>query len=201
MRGHVGDWGAALLRLVVLSRRAVAVAAWHGAHVSADGGVCRQPDDHRRPAADLRAIHDDRRRTARSDAFDTWTNPFASPRWAAIAPGYAHLVLVPPPHCGAAPQPYEAAVRLASQHGLTLNAGVIARGDVGAQRRYCADLDARIDAGTLDADTLYVMSKPGGAALTDAAGDRVVCGRVDTVWICTASEAHARWRAAAPLDQ
>lgn len=94
--------------------------------------------------------------------FYTWTNPFASPRWAAIAPGYAHLGLVPPPHCGAAPQPYEAAVRLASQHGLTLNA-----------------------------DTLYVVSKPGGGALTDAAGDRVMCGRVDTVWICTAPEARA----------
>ena len=151
--------------------------------------------------ADLHAIHEDRRRTARSDAFYTWTNPFASPRWAAIAPGYAHLVLVPPPQCGASPQPYEAALRLASQHGLTLNAGVIARGDVGAQRRYCADLDARIDAARLDADTLYVMSEAGVAVMTRAAGARVACGRVDTVWICTVPEAHARWRDAAPFDR
>ncbi len=151
-------------------------------------------------AADLRAIHENRRATARSDAFYTWANPFASPRWAAIATGYAHLVLVPPPQCGPSPQPYEPAVRLAARHGLTLNAGVIARGDVAAQRRYCAELDARIDAATLEADTLYVVSQPGAAALASLAGDRVVCGRVDTVWICTAPEAHARWRAAAPFD-
>lgn len=151
-------------------------------------------------AADLHAIHEDRRRTAHSDAFYTWTNPFASPRWTAIVPGYAHLALVPPPQCGASPQPYEAAVRLASQHGLTLNAGVIARGDVGAQRRYCADLGARIETATLEGDTLYVVSAAGAAGLTRAAGARMACGRIDAVWICTAPEAHARWRAAAPFD-
>ena len=152
-------------------------------------------------AVDLRAIHEDRRRTARSDAFYTWANPFTSPRWAALVPGYAHLVLVPPPQCGASPQPYEAAMRLASQHGLTLNAGVIARGDVGAQRRYCADLDARIDAARLDPDTLYVLSEAGATAMTKAAGGLVACGRVDTVWVCSAPEAHTRWRNAAPFDR
>ena len=151
-------------------------------------------------AADLHAIHEDRRRTTRGTGFYAWTNPFASSRWAAIVPGYAHLTLVPPPHCGAAPQPYEAAMRLASQHGLTLNAGVIARGDVRAQRRYCADLDARIDDARLEADTLYVVSAAGGAALTSVAGERVVCGQVDAVWVCTTAEAHARWPAAAPFD-
>lgn len=152
-------------------------------------------------AVDLRAIHEDRRRTARSDAFYTWANPFTSPRWTAIVPGYAHLVLVPPPQCGPSPQPYEAAVRLASRYGLTLNAGVIARGDIGAQRRYCADLDARIDAARLDADTLYVLSEAGAAVMTKAAGGRVACGRVDTVWVCSVPEAHARWRDAAPFDR
>lgn len=152
-------------------------------------------------AVDLRAIHEDRRRTARSEAFYTWANPFTSPRWAAIVPGYAHLVLVPPPQCGPSPQPYEPAVRLASQHGLTLNAGVIARRDVGAQRRYCAELDRRIDAARLDPDTLYVLSEAGAAVMTKAAGGRVACGRVDSVWICTAPRAHARWRDAAPFDR
>jgi len=152
-------------------------------------------------AVDLRAILEDRRRTARSDAFYTWANPFTSPRWAALVPGYAHLVLVPPPQCGPSPQPYEAAMRLASQHGLTLNAGVIARGDVGAQRRYCADLDARIDAARIDADTLYVLSEAGAAVMAKAADGRVVCGPVDTVWLCTVAEAHVRWRDAAPFDR
>ncbi|MEP7119101.1 MAG: DUF6311 domain-containing protein, partial [Acidobacteriota bacterium] len=79
-------------------------------------------------AVDLHAIHEDRRRVARDPGFYAWTNPFVSARWAAIAPHYAHLVLVPPPQCGAAPAPYEPAVRLAALHGLTVNAGVIARG-------------------------------------------------------------------------
>ena len=86
------------------------------------------------------------RRAARDPAFHAWTNPFTSPRWAAIAPHYAHLALVPPPQCGAAPQPYEPAVWLAARHGLTVNAGVVARADEGARRRYCAALDAAIDA-------------------------------------------------------
>ena len=91
-------------------------------------------------------------------------------------------------------------MRLASAHGLTLNAGVIARGDARAERRYCAELDARIDAAALDAGTLYVVSEAGAAVIMDGAGDRVACGRVDTVWICTTREAHARWSAAAPFD-
>ena len=152
-------------------------------------------------AVDLHAIHENRRRTTRGTEFYAWTNPFASSRWAAIVPGYAHLALVPPPQCGPAPQPYEPAVRLASQHGLTLNAGVIARGDLGAQRRYCDDLEARITEGRLEPDTLYVVSAVGAAALTSAMGDRVACGRVDAVWVCTVPEAHARWRDTAPFDR
>ena len=152
-------------------------------------------------AADVHAIHEDRRRTTHGTEFYAWTNPFASSRWAAIVPGYAHLALVPPPQCGGAPQPYEPAVRLASEHGLTLNAGVIARGDMGAQRHYCAELEARIRTGQLEDDTVYVVSADGAAALTDAMSGRTVCGRVDTVWLCTTAAAHARWAAAAPFDR
>jgi hypothetical protein len=152
-------------------------------------------------AADLHAIHQDRRRTAHGSEFYAWANPFSSPRWAAIVPGYTHLALVPPPQCGAAPQPYEAAMRLAAAHGLTLNAGVIARGDEGAKRRYCVDFDTEIDALQLRPDTLYLVSEPAAGVLTRAGGDRVACGAVDTVWLCATADSQARWAAAAPFDR
>jgi Family of unknown function (DUF6311) len=152
-------------------------------------------------AVDLHAIHADRRSVAHGTEFYAWPNPFTSSRWAAIAPTYAHLALVPPPQCGATPQPYESAVRLASAHGLTLNAGVIAREDEGARRRYCADFDAEIDALRLRADTLYIVSESAAGVLTRSGGDRLACGAVDTVWTCVTAESHARWRDAAPFDQ
>lgn len=151
-------------------------------------------------AADLHAIHLDRRSTAHGDAFYAWANPFASPRWQAIAPAYAHLALVPPPQCGPSPQPYEPAVRLAAEHGLTLNAGVIARGDDGAKRRYCASFDAELDAGQLRDDTLYVVSDTAAGILRRSAPG-IECGPIDTVWVCTTAAAHARWAAAAPFDR
>ena len=152
-------------------------------------------------AVDLHAIHADRRSVAHGVEFYAWPNPFTSPRWAAIAPGYAHLALVPPPQCGETPQPYESAVRLASAHGLTLNAGVIAREDEGARRRYCAAFDAEIDALRLRPDTLYIVSEPAAGVLTRSGGDLVACGAVDTVWICATAESHARWRDTAPFDR
>ena len=152
-------------------------------------------------AVDLHAVHQDRRRAARDPGFYAWANPFASTRWDAITAPYAHLALVPPPQCGASPQPYEPAVYLAARRGLSVNAGVIARADEGARRRYCADFDAEIDAVALKADTLYVVSEAAAGVLSRAGGHRVVCGAVDAVWICTTQDAHARWRDAAPLDQ
>ena len=152
-------------------------------------------------AVDLHAIHADRRKVAHGVEFYAWPNPFTSPRWDAIVPGYAHLALVPPPQCGETPQPYEPAIRLAAEHGLTLNAGVIARGDEGAKRRYCQDFDAEIDRVALRSDTLYVVSESAAGVLARAGGDHVACGAVDTVWVCATADSHERWRDAAPFDR
>jgi hypothetical protein len=151
--------------------------------------------------ADLNAAHLDRRRTAHGSEFYAWTNPLASDLWATIAPAYAHLALVPPPQCGAAPLPYAPVMRLASRHGLSVNAGVIARGDDGARERYCTELAGAIDAAALRSDTLYLVSAPEADGLRRVGNDRVVCGEVDAVWICTTREAHARWRDRAPFDR
>lgn len=150
--------------------------------------------------ADLHAAHQLRHRAARDPAFHAWPRLFASPRWAAIAPHYEHVELVPAPQCGEPPIPYEPAVRLAATYGLTVNAGVIARRDLGAQRRYCVEADAAIDAVRLRDDTIYVVSESAAGVLTRMGGAAVACGRLGQVWMCTTGAAHAAWADQAPFD-
>ena len=116
-------------------------------------------------AVDLQDATPHRRATARDPAFHEWTRPFVSPAGSTIAPHYAHLVLVPPPQCGASPVPYRAGGAFAADHGLTVNAGVIARGDDGARRRYCAALDADDRAGRLESGTVYIVDATTAQAL------------------------------------
>ncbi|MCX6550426.1 MAG: DUF6311 domain-containing protein, partial [Acidobacteria bacterium] len=152
-------------------------------------------------AADLHAVYQDRRRTARDPAFYERSQPLTSQRWSSIASHYANLALVPPPQCGRSPLPYEPAVRLAATHGLTVNAGTVARSDEGARRQYCADFDADIAAARLTADTLYVVSAETADVLRRTSGPSVVCGAVDAVWLCTTSDAYIAWRNAAAFDE
>ena len=134
---------------------------------------------------DLQDAHAARRRTARDPGFQQWPQPFVSEDWATIAV-YRHLVLVPPPQCGAAPVAYEAAVRFAADHGMTVNAGVIARGDDGARREYCAALDADVRASRLGAGAVYIVHAPTAQALTSQLGERVRCTERDALWSCVA---------------
>ena len=143
--------------------------------------------------ADLRGAHAFRRQVSRDPAFHAWVNPFDDPRWHVVAPAYAHLVLVPPPQCGGSPVPYEGAIGLTARHGLTINAGVVARRDEAARASYCAALDADIDAVRLRDDTLYVVSPPAAGVLAAMGRERVVCGAIDGVSFCTTPAAHARW--------
>lgn len=149
---------------------------------------------------DLNAAHLVRWRAARDPAFHSWPRLFDSPRWDVIAAHYRHVELVPPPQCGQAPIPYEPALRLAVDHGMTVNAGVIARRDLGAQRRACAAADAAIDAVRLRDDTLYVVSEPAAAVLRRMGGTSVACGRIAAVWFCTTAVSHALWADRAPFD-
>lgn len=142
---------------------------------------------------DLHDAHAARRRTARDAAFYAWTQPFTSEQWPAVLSGYDHLALVPPPQCGPAPLPYEAVVRLAATHGLSVNAGVIARGDDHARAAYCEALDASVDAGRLDARTLYLMHDAGAQELSGRARGTVTCGVLDGVSMCAVAGSAAEW--------
>lgn len=134
---------------------------------------------------DLQDTHAARRATARDPAFQQWTRAFVSAAWADVTL-HRHLALVPPPQCGAAPVAYEAAVRFAADHGMTVNAGVIARGDDGAKRRYCAQLDADVRAARLEAGTVYIVHPATAQALTGQLGERVRCVERDAIWSCVA---------------
>lgn len=149
---------------------------------------------------DLRGAHTFRRQVARDPAFHAWTDPFADARWTQVATAYAHLALVPPPQCGASPVPYDGAIGLTARHGLTINAGVVARRDERAREGYCRALDADIDAVRLRDDTLYVVTSDAAGVLTRMGEGRVTCGTIGGVSFCTTPAAHARWAGRVRLD-
>lgn len=144
-------------------------------------------------AVDLHGAHQFRREVAHDPSFHAWLNPFDDPRWQEVAPAYAHLALVPPPQCGDTPVPYEAAIGFTADHGLTINAGVVARRDERARASYCDTLTRAVETATLDDDTLYVVSPQAAPVVAATGGDRVRCGEIDGVWICSTATAFARW--------
>lgn len=144
-------------------------------------------------AEDLHGAHQFRRQVAHDPSFHAWLNPFDDPRWHEVAPAYARLALVPPPQCGDTPVPYEAAIGFTVDHGLTINAGVVARRDERARASYCETLARQVETAALADDTLYVVSPQAAPAIAATGGDRVRCGEIDGVWICSTAAAFARW--------
>jgi hypothetical protein len=70
---------------------------------------------------------------------------------------------------------------------MTVNAGVIARGDAGARRRYCTTLDADVRAGRLEPGHLYLVDAATARTLTGLLGERVSCVTRDDLWTCAAT--------------
>jgi hypothetical protein len=150
-------------------------------------------------ALDLHGAHEERRRTARDPAFYEWSHTMRSPAWSRILPHYAHLVLYPPPQCGPSPVPYEPAALLAGRHGLTLNAGVVARPDAAARLRYCHGLGDAVKGGVIDDQSLYIVPASEVDAIRKAARAPLVCGAIEAVPICVTAASYQRWRDAAEL--
>ena len=70
-----------------------------------------------------------------------------------------------------------------------------------AQRQYCADADAAIDAVRLRDDTIYVVSESAaGVSRGGRRSRRRVRPHLDAVWMCTTAAAHGAWAGAAPFD-
>jgi hypothetical protein len=68
--------------------------------------------------------------------------------------------------------------------GLTVNSGYLARVDVHALERYCADLDREVAEGRLDRGTIYVVHPSAEARFASA---RAACGDVDGLRLCVAA--------------
>jgi hypothetical protein len=149
---------------------------------------------------DLNGAHLERRRNAHDPAFHAWNQIMVSAAWTAALPHYDHLVLYPPPQCGPSPVPYEPAAYLAGIHGLTINAGGVARPDESARTAYCHDLGDAVKAGRVDARSFYVMMPSQVAALRAVAAPPVVCGVIDALSVCVTAQSYQRWRDAAQLD-
>lgn len=104
-------------------------------------------------------------------------------RWAALAQGRQHLVLVPSPACsGGAGLRYEPFAALALRHRMTLNAGYVARSDTQAVAAYCRNLEEAARRGAFTADSLYVMALETPA--TVAARNRLACEPLDGLMAC-----------------
>jgi hypothetical protein len=145
-------------------------------------------------AVDLRDVHAERRAVARDDAFHAFDRQFLAEAWAQALPGYRHLVLYPPAQCATPPVAFEPAALLAGHYGLTINAGQVARYDLGREREYCHDLGDAVKQGRLADDAIYLMTAADADALRTTAGESVHCGELDRVSVCvTAASAAARW--------
>jgi hypothetical protein len=79
------------------------------------------------------------------------------PRWPQLAAGRRHLTFLPPIACGLQAGPYLPFLLFAAEHAMTINSGYLARWDLKATNRYCADLHHRLEAGAWHADELYVV--------------------------------------------
>jgi hypothetical protein len=151
-------------------------------------------------ALDLHGAHEERRRAARDPSFYAWADPMTSPVWDRALPAYSHLVLYPPPQCGASPMAWEPAAHRAGLHGLTLNAGGVARPDETARLRYCHELGEQVKAGHLDPRTFYIVPSSEVESIRKAAQPPAVCGVIETVSVCVSAESYQRWRDVAPLQ-
>jgi len=149
---------------------------------------------------DLHGAHEERRRGARDPDFYAWANPMVSPVWDRALPEYNHLVLYPPPQCGPSPIAWEAAAHRAGLHGLTLNAGGVARPDDAARLRYCHDLGEQVKGGHLEPRTFYIVPPSEVERIRQAAQPPAVCGVIDTVSVCVSAESYQRWRDLALLQ-
>lgn len=148
-----------------------------------------------------RAIH----AREQSPEWTDYVSPIPSPAWQTIVPAYRHLVMLPPDMCATvwAPVagPHLPFSLLAGTHGVTLNSGNSGRYDFRAVLRYCAETEAGLRAGRVDAESIYVLS-PAMRAVLGAVATSVpmACGTLDGFDVCVSAATVGRWREAARRD-
>lgn len=87
-----------------------------------------------------------------------WQTPLTDPAWDELAARREHLAFMPPPACGVVPAGWVEFQQLAARHGMTFNAGFLARHDGQASDAHCHQLAEQMRHGTLPRDALYVVN-------------------------------------------
>ncbi len=122
-------------------------------------------------------------------------NPLQSRFWQRVPRRYQRLVLIPSNLCTRDDfVQYTPFSLLAGRMGLAINAGITARYDVKKAATYCERLGSEVEAGSIDADALYVVQPYLVDRLKAAAGPHVMCAPVDGYGICVAPETYRGWQ-------
>jgi hypothetical protein len=124
-----------------------------------------------------------------------WQSPLADPAWDLMAAPRRHLVFMPPPACGVVPADWIGFQQLAARHGLTFNAGFLARHDGQASEAHCYALADQMAQRTLPRDALYVVNPEWKERLLSGLPDQAECITLDGFETCFApvpSEVEAR---------
>lgn len=151
-------------------------------------------------ALDLHGAHEARRQSARDPGFYEWANPLRSTVWHDVLPLYDHLVIYPPPQCGSQPVGYEGPAYLAGLHGLSINAGGVARPDDAARLRYCHELGDTVKAGHIDERSFYIVPRSEVESIRHGSQPPAVCGDIDGLAVCVTASSYQRWRDRVPLS-
>ena len=109
---------------------------------------------------------------------------------------YRHVALAPMQVLGVCGDPYEQDhvyrfMLHAYRMGATYNSGIFARVNAKAISAECTRLEVAIDAGTIDRDTIFVVS-PGHLERFRRAS--AACGRFDGDWICVSRDSDEAFR-------
>jgi hypothetical protein len=112
---------------------------------------------------------------------------YESPVWSRMEGQYRHLALFPAEivnmcngHAGYRAGPVVSLAYLAYRHHLTFNSGYVARWS-SRMGEHCATEIASVTAGTIDPETVYVVSPEDRELFTRAGSD---CGTIDGLLIC-----------------
>jgi hypothetical protein len=119
-----------------------------------------------------------------------------SPAWRLARGHYRHLVLYPPiiQSGGGAgcPGAFPGAIfvpvgLLAYQLGMSTNSAYVARIDGAPAQAYCRELDAKMQLGVFDSDSIYLVH-PSKLPVIERYVDRLACGVVDHLIACVRRE-------------
>lgn len=120
-----------------------------------------------------------------------WQTPLTDAAWDELAAARQHLVFMPPPACGVVPAGWVEFQRLAARHGMTFNAGFLARHDGQASEAHCHVLAEQMRHGTLPRNALYVVNPEWKQRLLSGLPAKTECAILNELEACYVPESGA----------